>query len=227
MKYPGKELEIFDKANLWRNYLHKIISKYIGKKVLEVGAGIGSFTQIYMDDKKDITLSEIDDFNYKTIKEKFYYKKNCTIEKKRITEINDEFDTIMYLSVLEHIEDDKEEILQALSKLRKNGNLIICAPAHNFMYSEFDKEIGHFKRYEMNFFKELKFKNAIVLKSFFIDSFGYLLYFINKLVFKKEVYPSKLKIFIWDKLFIPITYIIDFVTFYKLGKNIICVIKKN
>ena len=227
MKYPGKELEIFDKANLWRNYLHKIISKYIGKKVLEVGAGIGSFTQIYMDDKKDITLSEIDDFNYKTIKEKFYYKKNCTIEKKRITEINDEFDTIMYLSVLEHIEDDKEEILQALSKLRKNGNLIICAPAHNFMYSEFDKEIGHFKRYEMNFFKELKFKNAIVLKSFFIDSFGYLLYFINKLVFKKEVYPSKLKVFIWDKLFIPITYIIDFVTFYKLGKNIICVIKKN
>ena len=95
------------------------------------------------------------------------------------------------------------------------------------MYSEFDKEIGHFKRYEMNFFKELKFKNAIVLKSFFIDSFGYLLYFINKLVFKKEVYPSKLKVFIWDKLFIPITYIIDFVTFYKLGKNIICVIKKN
>ncbi len=227
MKYPGKELEIFDKANLWRNYLHKIISKYIGKKVLEVGAGIGSFTQIYMDDKKDITLSEIDDFNYKTIKEKFFYKKNCKIEKKRITEINDEFDTIMYLSVLEHIEDDKEEILQALSKLRKNGNLIICAPAHNFMYSEFDKEIGHFKRYEMNFFKELKFKNAIVLKSFFIDSFGYLLYFINKLVFKKEVYPSKLKVFIWDKLFIPITYIIDFVTFYKLGKNIICVIKKN
>ena len=227
MKYPGKELEIFDKANLWRNYLHKIISKYIGKKVLEVGAGIGSFTQIYMDDEKDITLSEIDDFNYKTIKEKFFYKKNCKIEKKRITEINDEFDTIMYLSVLEHIEDDKEEILQALSKLRKNGNLIICAPAHNFMYSEFDKEIGHFKRYEMNFFKELKFKNAIVLKSFFIDSFGYLLYFINKLVFKKEVYPSKLKVFIWDKLFIPITYIIDFVTFYKLGKNIICVIKKN
>ena len=70
-------------------------------------------------------------------------------------------------------------------------------------------------------------KNANVKKSFFIDSFGYLLYFLNKLVFSKEVYPSKLKIFIWDKIFIPITYVIDFFSFYKFGKNIICIIQKN
>ena len=48
MDYPGKELEIFDKANLWRNYLHKNIKEFIGKKILEVGAGIGSFTEIYI-----------------------------------------------------------------------------------------------------------------------------------------------------------------------------------
>jgi len=226
MEYPGKELEIFDKANLWRNYLHKTIKKFIGQKVLEVGAGIGSFTQIYMDDKKELTLSEIDNFNFRTIQDKFNHKKNIKVEKKKITEINDKFDTIMYLSVLEHIENDREEILQALSRLEKNGNLIICAPAHNFMYSNFDKEIGHFRRYEISFFKELKFNDAIVKKSFFIDSFGYLLYFINRLVFKKEVYPSKLKVLIWDKIFIPITYIVDLITFYKFGKNIVCIIKK-
>ena len=137
------------------------------------------------------------------------------------------FDTILYLSVLEHIEDDKKEILNALEKLKVGGYLVICAPAHNYMYSNFDKEIGHLKRYEMNFFDNLNLENANVKKSFFIDSLEQLIYFLNKLIFSKEVYPTKFKIFIWDKLFIPITYIIDFLSIYKFGKNIICVIKKN
>ena len=226
MNYPGKELEIFDKAIFWRSYLFFIIKKFIGKKVLEVGAGIGSFTKIYKSKNLNITLSEIDNLNYEILKKKFDKESNVKVEKKLIDKIDDTFDTILYLSVLEHIEDDKEEIDQALSRLNNEGHLIICAPAHNYMYSKFDKEIGHFRRYEIDFFKKLNFKNASLKKIFFIDSFGYLLYFFNKLIFSKEVYPSKLKILIWDKIFIPLTYLFDFFTFYKIGKNIICIIQK-
>jgi len=226
MAYPGKELEMFDKAYFWRYYLYWIIKKFIGKKILEVGAGIGSFTKIYIKENKNITLSEIDNFNYETLKKIFNSQKNMKVENKLINQFNETFDTILYLSVLEHIENDQKEILNALEKLEDNGHLIICVPAHNHMYSNFDKEIGHFRRYEMDFFDTLNLKNANVKKSFFIDSFGYLLYFFNKLVFSKEVYPSKLKVFIWDKIFIPITYIIDFFSFYKFGKNIVCIIQK-
>ena len=47
-----------------------------------------------------------------------------------------------------------------------------------------------------------------------------------KIFFKNEIYPSKLKIFIWDKIFSPITIILDFITRYKFGKNILCIYKK-
>ena len=227
MNYPGKELEIFDKAHFWRNYTYLLVKKFIGKKILEVGAGIGSFTKIYIKEKSDITLSEIDSFNYETLKKKFNSQKNVKVENKLMQQFNETFDTIFYISVLEHIENDKKEIMDAIEKLDDKGHLIICVPAHNYMYSNFDKEIGHFRRYEMNFFDNLDLKNATVKKSFFIDSFGQLIYFLNKLIFSKEVYPTKLKIFIWDKIFIPITYIIDFILLYKFGKNIICVIRKN
>ena len=226
MNYPGKELEIFDKANFWRNYLYLCIKKFIGKKVLEVGAGIGSFSKIYINKDIDATLSEIDDFNYQSLKGSFNSIKNVKISNKLIENVNERFDTILYLSVLEHIEEDKKEINNALAKLQINGHLIICVPAHNYMYSNFDKEIGHFRRYKKTFFNNLNLKNAVLKKNYFIDSFGYLLYFFNKIIFSKEVYPSKFKVFIWDKIFIPITYIIDFITFYKLGKNIVCVIQK-
>ena len=227
MNYPGKELEIFDKAYFWRNYTYLLVKKFIGKKILEVGAGIGSFTKIYIKEKSDITLSEIDSFNYETLKKNFNLQKNVKVENKLIQQFNETFDTIFYISVLEHIENDKKEITDAIEKLEDKGHLIICVPAHNYMYSNFDKEIGHFRRYEMNFFNTLNLKNANIKKKFFIDSFGHLLYFLNKLLFSKETYPSKLKVFIWDKIFIPITYIIDFLSFYKFGKNIICIIQKN
>ena len=77
--------------------------------------------------------------------------KEIRVEKKFIHHIEEKFDTILYLSVLEHIENDKKEINDAINKLDLNGHLIICVPAHNYMYSNFDKEIGHFKRYEEDF----------------------------------------------------------------------------
>ena len=149
--------------------------------------------------------------NDQTLKNKFNSQNNVKVENKLIQQFNETFDTILYISVLEHIENDKKEITDAIEKLENKGHLIICVPAHNYMYSNFDKEIGHFRRYEMNFFNNLNLKNANVRKSFFMDSFGHLIYFLNKLVFTKEVYPSKFKIFIWDKIFIPISYLIDLV----------------
>ena len=224
--YPGKELELFDKANVWRTYLYFFIKKFIGKKVLEVGAGIGSFSKIYLKRDKEIVLSEIDEFNFTTIKRKFEKYSNILSINKLTKDIKGSFDTIMYLSVLEHIDEDKKEIIEAINKLEDYGHLIICVPAHNYMYSNFDREIGHHRRYEIDFFKNLKLIDAKIKKTYFIDSCGYFLYFLNKLIFKKEVYPTKLKIFVWDKIFVPISIILDFFLFYKIGKNIICIIQK-
>ena len=75
MNYPGKELEMFDKAHFWRKYLHLVIKKFIGKKILEVGAGVGSFTKIYVKENVNTTLSEIDNVNYKILKKKFDLQK--------------------------------------------------------------------------------------------------------------------------------------------------------
>ena len=225
--YPGKELEIFDKANFWRNYLYKKVNNFIGNEILEVGAGMGSFTRTYFNKNKKIQLSELDPKLFSILEEKFKKTQNITVNSKLTKNIHSEFDTILYISVLEHIEKDTEELEIALTKLKKNGHIIICVPAHNYMYSKFDKEIGHFRRYQIDYFKKLNLKNSRILKCYYLDSMGWMIYFLNKFFFKNEDYPSKFKVMIWDKLFIPISIIADLFTFYKLGKNIICVIKKN
>ena len=227
MDYQGLELENFDKAVIWRKYIYLLINKYVSNDVLEVGAGIGSFTNNYRKKIRNLTLSEIDDSNFNFLTKKFKDKNNIKVINSFTGQISETFNTILHLNVLEHIEKDVEEINQALKKLKPNGHLIILVPAHNELYGKFDKAIGHIKRYKIDFFKSLKLDNAEVMELYYLDSLGYFLYYLNKIFFKEEIYPTKLKIFLWDKLFTPFSMILDKLLYYKFGKNVMCVIKKN
>jgi len=226
-KYAGLELENFDKAHVWRKYIFFLIKKYLRDDFLEVGAGIGSFTKNYLNKFNNITLTELDDNNLMVLKNKFTKNENIEIANSLTKDLNKKFNTIVYLNVLEHIEKDILEINNAMEKLNSRGHLIILVPAGSKLYGKFDKAIGHYRRYEMDFFKKNKFENSKIVKLYFLDIFGYLLYYANKIFFKEETYPSNLKIFIWDKIFTPFTIVIDFLTAYKFGKNILCIYQKN
>ena len=224
--YPTEATERFDDARFHRKYCMSFIKKYIKGKVLEVGAGCGSFTRDYFNKNLEIFLTETDKKNYDDLKEIFRENNNIDVSDQTIFDIKEKFNTILYFHVLEHIEHDHKELEAIYERLEENGNLIIMVPRYQKLYSNFDKSIGHFRRYEIDFFKDNMFRlNRKLLLS--LDTFGYILYFLNKLFFKNEKFPSKLKIFIWDKIFTPFSIIIDFLTNYRFGKCIIAVYKKN
>ena len=223
--YPVEATEKFDNAKFHRKYCMSFIKKFIKGDVLEVGAGCGSFTRDYFTKDLKITLTETDNKNYEDLKVSFKNKDNVNVSNSTIFNIEKTFDTILYLHVLEHIEEDRKELESAYKKLKKGGRLIIMVPKHQKLYSNFDKAIGHFRRYELNFFeKNLVNLDRVLLIS--LDSVGYMLYFLNKIFFKNETFPSNLKIFIWDKIFTPVTIFLDFFSNYKLGKCIVAVYKK-
>ena len=226
-KYPEVALERFDRAGLWIKYVIFKVKRFLKNDILEVGAGFGSFTRGYMKNFHSITLTDTDDNSFNLLKKNFLHDQNVNIIKSSIKDIEKKFDTIIYFNVLEHIKEDISEIKSALKKLNKGGHLIILVPAHQKMYSKLDKAVGHYKRYGVDFFKENKFENSKIIKLHFLDFFGYLLYNLNKNLFKEEIYPSNLKIFIWDKIFTPFTIITDYLTGYKFGKNILCIYQKD
>ena len=225
--YPETATERFDDANFHINYCLSFIKKYIKGNILEIGAGCGSFTKnYYKSNFKNIFLTEKDEKNIFDLQKKFKKNSNIKISNLSVENINDKFDTILYLHVLEHIKDDLQEIENAKKKLNEGGYLVIMVPAHQKIFGNLDKAVGHFRRYEKSFFKT----NLLQLKLInlkYLDSMGYLLYYLNKIFFKNETFPSKLKIFLWDKIFTPISLIIDFLTNYRYGKCIIAVYKRN
>jgi phospholipid N-methyltransferase len=224
--YPETVTERFDNANFHITYCLKFIKKYLKGNILEVGAGCGSFTKNYLNETiNSITLTELDEKNILDLKDKFKNNTKIKILSKNIEDIDEKFDSIVYLHVLEHIKNDEQEILNATKKLNKNGFLIIMVPAHQKIYSNLDKAVGHYRRYEIEFFKK-NFQSLEKVSIKFLDTIGYFLYSLNKIFFKEEVYPSRFKIFIWDKIFTPLTVIIDFILRYRFGKCILVIYKK-
>ena len=224
--YPIIATERFDNANLHIRYCLSFLKKYIMGNILEIGAGCGSFTRHYTSSKiNKITLTDLDKKNYRNLKIKFKNFKHVKILDQTIYKITKKFDTILYLHVLEHIKKDVSELKEVEKKLNKNGYLVIMVPAHQKLYGNFDKAVGHFRRYERKFFKK-KLNNLSRVRLMSLDSSGYILYYLNRFFFSNETFPSNFKIFIWDKIFTPISVIFDFITNYNFGKCIIAIYKK-
>ena len=139
------------------------------------------------------------------------------------TQKDNAYDTILYLDVLEHIENDENELEIAFKSLKTGGALIVNVPAFQHLYSQFDKDIDHFRRYSKNDLKKLtnKFKFSKT-KLIYYDSIGYFLSIGSKLITKNYLNNFEKKIKIWDTL-MPISKIIDLIIFNLIGKSLIMI----
>ncbi|MFC1869554.1 class I SAM-dependent methyltransferase, partial [Thermodesulfobacteriota bacterium] len=148
----------------------------------------------------------------------------CEVINGRINDIPacESFDTILYLDVLEHIENDRAEIDHAIERLIPGGTIIILSPAHSCLFSAFDSAIGHYRRYNEKMLRELVPAHLELLNMEYLDSFGLLASLGNRYILKSQI-PSKIQIKIWDSLQIPCSRILDKFLGYRLGKSILAV----
>ena len=227
MSYLNHVLEYFDLAQNYRNYQLSLIKKYLGKKILEVGPGRGEIIENFVSNNENqICLADIDKDLCNFLKDKFK-NDNVRIINSDITDINEKFETILYMDVVEHIEDDKREIKNAIKKLETNGYLINIVPAFQFLYSSFDKEVGHFRRYTKKDFIKFALDNKVEIVDLkYFDTIGFLILVLNKLLKIKGDKNAKFGIALWNFL-IPISRILDKFFFHSFGKSMICVYKKN
>ena len=223
-QYNGWELNFFDNAKNFRNYQWNLIKDKIKKKILEVGPGNCVFLDRYCKISKEIFLFEPS--------ENFRIKLSSKIENfkevKLIKEYdNSTYDTIIYLDVVEHIEDDQNEILSAYNRLNKDGYLIINVPAFQFLYTDYDKKIGHYRRYSKSSFKRLlQNLNINNFNMSYFDSIGFCLIFFSKYLAVSNKVNLQGGVKFWNFL-IPISKILDILLSPLIGKSLMVIIKKD
>ena len=227
MKYLNEVLEFFDISDNYRSYQIELFGNYVGKEILEVGAGRGKIIEILaQNSEKQFTLLELDKNFFDFLNNKFKSKNIKVLEERTQNIKENKFDTIFYLDVIEHIEDDKFELDTAYDLLKKNGHLIIIVPAFQILFSKFDQKVGHFRRYRKEFFKRYSDeKNLKIKKLVYFDFLGFFIILFSKLLNLTNSKKTTLGIKIWNFL-IPLSRLIDKITFHSIGKSIVCIYEK-
>ena len=226
IKYEGWELEHFDNSDNFRNYQCDLFKNHLKGYVAEVGPGNGENLLIYKDKVDTLELYEPSKSLFDNLKLRFSNDKKLVIKNDVFSLNENAYDTIMYLDVLEHIENDHQEAIKAFNSLKSGGKLIINVPAFQHLYSGFDKDVNHFRRYNkkrlLNLFENLDY-SFYELK--YYDCLGYLLSLMSKLFTKDYKNNFNQKIKIWNSL-IPLSKILDKLIFHLFGKSLMLIITK-
>ena len=229
--YPGWELALFSLATNWKRYIKAQIDNYLIGDVLEVGAGIGATTATLHDGRArrwfclEPDASHVSKLRALVAQHADFAQPSVIVGSLCALAERPSFDCVVYVDVLEHIHDDRSQIDKSSQLVRPGGYIIILAPAHQWLFSEFDKNIGHLRRYDKIRLDSMRPTGWIEKKLWFLDSVGILLCLGNALVLRRAM-PSRLQIYIWDRLCIPISRILDCLLFGKVGKSVVVVWQK-
>lgn len=226
--YLGSELDLFAKALNWKSYWRNHLRAFVRGTVLEVGAGNGNNTRALQDlDCDHWVCIEPDPSLCAQMRANTALGPRAQVIVGTLADLPEEppADTILYLDVLEHIEDDASELRLAARHLRPGGHLIVLAPAHQSLYSPFDGAVGHFRRYCRRSLCAAAPAELSLLLVRYLDSVGLIASVGNRL-FLKHAMPTAKQLKVWDEYLVPISRFIDPSLRYRLGKSILGVWRK-
>jgi SAM-dependent methyltransferase len=226
--YRGTELDVFACAENWKHYYRAHIAEYLHGDVLEVGAGIGGTTRLLCRPSARSWLCLEPDprlvgqLRASLAREPLPLEPEVQVGSLADLDASRTFDCILYVDVLEHVHDDRGELARAASRLRPRGVVVILAPAHNFLFSEFDRQVGHYRRYNAAMLLTIQPPGLRAVKLVYLDVAGMLLSLANRWLLRRGS-PTRAQICCWDRVIIPCSRWLDPCLGRRVGKTILVV----
>ena len=189
MLYQGlPTLEVLTEAKNYNRWIAENFYSSIQAPLLEFGSGIGNISEL-ISSYTPLCLTDTDARMLAHLKNKFSHINDVSVDFLDITQpppehLVESFQTVIGINVLEHVEDDQKALFHLGNVLKPSGRLLLLVPAKKWAYTDLDKQLGHFRRYEK---KELAEK--LVTASFQIEK----LYFFNLVGLMSWIMRDKLQ----------------------------------
>lgn len=224
----GKQtLESMNQAVWYNRWTLEKIAPFLKGNILEVGCGIGNFTKYLATFGKVLAIDIENDYLKQTRKNVGTLARVAfgDIEKGKYSFKDNNFDTIVCLNVLEHIQKDEQALNNLYKLLKKDGVLILLIPAHPILFGNIDKMIGHFRRYtKRDALERVKQANFSLVSCRRLNFLGALGWFLSGRIFGNTIVSeSKIKLF---NIVAPFVLSLETVIEPPLGTSILVIAKK-
>ena len=235
--YPGRELEAMSAASNYHRWILEIFKPYLGAHLVEVGAGVGSFSELILTQHvcKTLSLVEPSDSMYERLRVHLrqldmgvaldlYHA--TFVEAADLIKSEQAPDSIIYVNVLEHIADDEGELDLVRRVLSESGRVFIFVPALKWLFSTFDEQVGRVRRYSKSELEQkLRRAGFKILSSAYFDFPGIFPWWLNYRVLRSVTMdPGAVRFY--DQFIIPAVRRIESVIAMPIGKNLIAIAEK-
>jgi SAM-dependent methyltransferase/glycosyltransferase involved in cell wall biosynthesis len=226
------DLEQLGTAKYFFEWVLEEFAPHLRGHVLEVGAGTGTITRRLVDHYPDISITALEPAENMVGELEAFGALHPRVQVRRQTLADGGVgertcDAVIYLNVLEHIDDEEAELALAAGVLRPGGRLLVFGPAHEWLYSDLDYKAGHYRRYSLTSLRDVIAGAGFTIESLrYFDVLGVLPYWVvYRLLRHNEISGSSM--WGYDRVVVPISRIIQrLLPHPPLGKNVILVARK-
>jgi glycosyltransferase involved in cell wall biosynthesis len=197
-------LRRMQKVSRYNRWMWQQLERFVGRRVLEVGSGVGNMTRFLLG-REQIIATELNERYLKILHRLFDEYPHVVIER---FDLNGEapswgaesIDTVLCLNVLEHVERDDEALGSLFRLLEPGGRLVLLVPALPALYGSLDRALAHHRRYSREeVLVKLRRAGFEVEDSWFFNLLGVAGWYLNSRLLRRTTFPP-LQLALYDRL---------------------------
>jgi glycosyltransferase involved in cell wall biosynthesis len=201
-------LQSMRRARGLNRWILQQFERYIGRRVLEAGCGIGNFTELLLDRERLVCVDndplyvEMANWRLGHMENVVTLQRDLADPRTYVELAQERVDTIVCLNVLEHIAPDEQVLRAFYDVLEPGGHAIILVPAHMWLYGPCDEALGHVRRYtstELHSKMQAAGFEVVMMEEF--NRMGVPGWWLNKQLGRRDLNPRQMRLF---ELLLPV-----------------------
>ncbi len=160
-RYGHSILQSISSARRFTRWMVRVIEPWLGRNILEIGSGIGNISR-FLPRRETLTLTDIDPVSMRILNSSFHDDPHVRIARLDLNSDEDfqalpdgNYDSVVCLNVLEHIDDDTSALRRIHSVLSPGGTLALLVPQYPWLFGSYDEDVEHKRRYSKSGLKRI------------------------------------------------------------------------
>lgn len=231
-----EDLETLSHAARYRHWLYRQIRGALGKRILEIGSGVGNYTE-FLVRHGEVFATDMEAHYVGELRQRFRDEPRVRVEQLSLEAWDDATvarhrafapDTVVCLNVLEHVPDDRQAVRSMLGCLVPGGHLALIVPAMPSLFCEIDRRYGHVRRYTRRGLTGLlgAEASATVARCRYFNAFGVAGWWVNHVLLgRTQLSPLQVRLF--DAVGVPVAAAVERVVPPPFGLSLVAWVRRN